>query len=75
MLCQFMNFSSNMIALDEIFDNLDSIACQNVINMLAKKLNDIESVFIITHHSDTLEIPYDRQMFIIKDEKGISRID
>ncbi len=75
MLCQFMNFSSNLIMLDEVFDGLDSIACQNVINMLAKKLNDIESVFIITHHADTLEIPYDKQLFVIKDNKGISRIE
>lgn len=74
MLTQFMNFSCNMIALDEVFDGLDSIGCQNVINMIAKRLSDIESVFIITHHASELDIPYDKQIFVIKDERGISEI-
>lgn len=74
MLTQFMNFSCNMIALDEVFDGLDSIGCQNVINMIAKRLSDIESVFIITHHASELDIPYDKQLFVVKDERGISEI-
>lgn len=74
MLCQFMNFSTNFIALDEIFDNLDQLGCQNVINMITKKLNDIETIFIITHHADSLDIPYDKEIFIIKDNMGVSKI-
>ena len=73
MLCQFMNFSSNIIALDEIFDALDPTSCQNVINMLYKKLNDIESVFIISHHRE-LDIPYDKIINVIKNEQGVSVI-
>lgn len=74
MLTQFMNFSANIIVLDEIFDNLDSTGCQNVINLISTRLNDIESVFIITHHSDSLDIPYDKQLFIVKNERGISEL-
>ena len=73
MLCQFMNFSANLIALDEIFDSLDITSCQNVINMLSKKLNDIESIFIISHHLE-LDIPYDKQIFVVKNERGVSTI-
>lgn len=73
MLCQFMNFSANLIALDEIFDALDITSCQNVINMLSKKLNDIESIFIISHHLE-LDIPYDKQIFVVKNERGVSTI-
>lgn len=73
MLCKFMDFSSNIICLDEIFDNLDYTGCQNVINMLTNKLNDIDSIFIITHHQE-LEIPYDKQIFVIKNDNGVSVI-
>ena len=74
MLCQFMNFSANLIALDEIFDSLDVTSCQNVINMLSKKLTDIESIFIISHHLE-LDIPYDKQIFVVKNERGVSTIN
>ena len=73
MLCKFLNFSCNILIVDEIFDNLDSIGCQRVINLISTKLHDISDVFIVTHRGD-LEIPYDSEIIIEKDEKGISRI-
>lgn len=73
MLCKFLNFSCNVLIVDEIFDNLDSIGCQRVINLISTKLHDISDVFIVTHRGD-LEIPYDSEIIIEKDEKGISRI-
>lgn len=73
MLCQFSNFSSNIIVLDEIFDNLDSTGCDKVLNLISKKLNDIESIFIVTHHSD-ISIPADSVITVVKNEQGISSI-
>ncbi len=73
MLSQFLNFSSNILVLDEIFDNLDDIGCQKVLNLISNKLNDIEGIYIITHHSD-ISIPSDRYLLIIKNNKGISRV-
>lgn len=73
MLSQYLNFSSNILVLDEIFDNLDSIGCQNVLNLISNKLTDIESVFIITHHTD-ISIPYDNELVVVKDESGNSRL-
>lgn len=73
MLCQFSNFSCNILCLDEIFDNIDAIGCEKVINLLSKKLSDVESMFIITHHSD-IPISADSTIFIVKDEKGISNL-
>lgn len=73
MLCQFMNFSANLIALDEIYDALDVTSSQNVTNMISKKLSDIETVFIISHHLE-LDIPYDKQIFVVKNERGVSTI-
>lgn len=73
MLCRFLNFSCNILIIDEIFDNLDFIGCQKVINLISTKLQDINNIFIVTHRGD-LEIPYDLEIIVEKDEKGISRI-
>lgn len=74
MMSEYLDFSCNIFILDEIFDNLDSIGCTKVLNLIANRLNDIESMFIISHHADELEIPYDCEMIIIKDENGISKV-
>jgi len=73
MLCKFLNFSSNIIVLDEIFDNLDSVGCQRVLNLISNKLSDITSIYIVTHHTD-VSIPYDHELIVIKDKNGISKI-
>ena len=73
MLSKFLNFSSNILVLDEIFDNLDSIGCQKVIDLISNKLIDVSSIFIVTHHSD-IQIPCDNEIVIVKDEKGISSV-
>ena len=73
MLCQFLDFRSNIIALDEIFDNMDIEGCDKIINLISKKLSDVSSVFIVTHHQD-LNIPNDNIITIIKQENGVSII-
>ena len=59
--------------MDEITDNLDSVGCQNVFNLISKKLKDVESVYIISHHID-LQFPIDYELTIEKGQDGISRI-
>ncbi len=73
MLCKFLNFSCNILSIDEAFDNLDDIGCEKVLNMISHRLNDISSVYIITHHSD-IELPVDDEIIVVKDSKGFSRI-
>lgn len=74
MLSQYLDFNSNILCLDEIFDNLDAKATTNVINLISNRLTDIESVFIISHHADELGIPSDTEMTIVKDINGISSL-
>ena len=74
MLCQHLNFSCNMLAMDEVFDGLDTIGCQKVLDLISKKLSDVESIFIITHHDFDLAIPSDGEIIVEKDNRGISRI-
>ena len=73
MLCHFSNFSSNILVLDEITDALDAAGCAKVIDVITKRLVDIESVFIITHRAE-LMIPADTTITICKDASGVSSI-
>ena len=74
MLCKYLGFSSNIIVLDEITDSLDSVGCQNIFNLISSELGDVESIYIISHHTDELNIPCDDTITIIKDNNKISRI-
>jgi len=74
MLSKYLNYSSNIIVLDEVTDYLDRISCEQIIKLIVNKLSDIESVFIISHHADELQLPVDSQITVIKDEDGISSV-
>jgi DNA repair exonuclease SbcCD ATPase subunit len=73
MMSQYLSFTSNILVLDEIFDSLDIMGTTNVLNLISKKLNDVESIFIISHN-ESLEIPYDDIIIVVKDEKGVSKL-
>lgn len=73
MLIDYIGFSSNILVLDEIFDNLDSVGCQRVLDFISKEVTDVVGVYIITHHTD-IDIPYDKQLLIQKDSEGVSKI-
>lgn len=71
MLCTYFNFSTNILVIDEITDNLDSNRAEKVFELLSKL--DLESIFVISHHED-YNIPFDRQIKVEKDKNNISRI-
>lgn len=73
MLCNYLNFSSNILVLDEITDSLDILGSQNILNLVSSELHDVEATYIISHHKD-FDIPWDDEVIITKDENKISRI-
>lgn len=73
MLCHLINFSSNILVCDEIFDALDITGCQKVLDLISSDLEDISSVFIVTHR-DNLCIPCDNEITVIKDADKISHV-
>ena len=73
LLSSQLNVHSNILVVDEIFDNLDASGCQGVLNLISN-INDIESVFIISHHTQDLQISYDTTIEVTKSENGISTI-
>ena len=73
-LCNFLRFSTNIIVLDEVFDNLDVVGCQQVIDLMTNELKDVSSVYIVTHHASDLSIPYDNEIVVVKNTAGISEL-
>lgn len=73
MLCRLMNFSSNILVCDEIFDALDITGCQKIIDLISTNIEDVSSVFIVTHR-DNLCIPCDNQITVVKDVNKISHV-
>lgn len=72
MLCNHLGFTSNILVLDEVFDGLDMIGCQRVLDVISS-LSDIKNIFIVTHRKD-LSIPTDKEIIVVKSSSGISEI-
>lgn len=75
MLSQFSSFSSNILCLDEITDGVDDVGVRSIFNCISSKMQNLESVFIITHKSDVAAIPVDSILTVIKNECGVSSIE
>ena len=50
MLSKYLNFSSNILVLDELTDNIDYLGAEKLFNIITSKLTDVESIYIISHH-------------------------
>lgn len=67
-------FTCNFLVLDEAFDNLDAQGTSSLVNLVTSEFSDVESVFIVTHHSQ-ISIPYDKEICIVKNTSGISSVE
>lgn len=74
MLITYLDLNANILVLDEITDFLDKKSCKAVMSLLENTLQTVESVFIISHHDETLEIPIDHKITIVKSTQGISEL-
>lgn len=74
LLNSYLNLSANILVLDEVTDFLDKKSCQAVMQLLEKELKTVESVFVISHHVEELEIPVDSEIKVVKNEFGISEL-
>lgn len=74
LLNSYLGLSANILVLDEITDFLDKKSCAAVMQLLEKELNTTESVFIISHHVEELELPVDSEIHVVKNENGISEL-
>lgn len=74
LLITYLNASSNVLVLDEVTDFLDKTSCDAVMRLIETQMRSVESVFIVSHHAEELNIPIDSELRVIKGEDGISRI-
>lgn len=74
MLITYLGAGSNILVLDEITDFLDKKSCDAIMKLIEKELNTVESVFIVSHHTEELGLPIDSELKIVKNEDGISEI-
>ena len=63
----------DLLILDEILDNLDDVGSNKIIDLLSSELNDVSSVFVISHRND-FTIPCDNEINVIKGADKISII-
>lgn len=66
-------FYCNLLVLDEVLDNLDSLGIESVLNLLEYKSPDINSMLVISHKDD-INIANDSKIVVVKGEDQISRI-
>jgi len=72
-LSKQLDIRSNLLVCDEIFDNMDLIGCNKIIDLISS-LSDIDSIFIISHHTQDLELTRDNSLVVEKSENGISHL-
>lgn len=73
MLRTYLDFSSNILVLDEITDSLDIVGASQLLNLITTKVTDVEAIYIISHHTD-FELPIDDEILIVKESDSFSRI-
>lgn len=74
LLQKYLNINSNILVLDEVTDFLDKASCRAIIDLITKELKEVESVFIISHHIEELELPIDTELHVLKNSEGVSAI-
>lgn len=74
LLINYFGMSSNLLALDEVTDYLDKTSCDNIMKLIQSELMNVESVYIISHRQNELNLPIDSYLNIVKDSAGISSV-
>lgn len=65
------NMSTNFVVYDEVFDALDAIGSENVVDLLRERLNTVGSIFVITH-SESLKPLFENIITVTKTSQGDS---
>lgn len=73
MLSKYLNFSSNILVLDEVTDFLDNQGIEAILTLITNNLKDTPAIYFITHHDD-LMFPYDGEIKVIKNNNISSLI-
>jgi len=64
---------TNFIAYDEVFDGLDSVGIDRLMNLLKERVKEVPSIFVVSHNKDLKELF--ETSITIKKKRGISNIE
>jgi DNA repair exonuclease SbcCD ATPase subunit len=67
-----LGMTSNLIVLDEIYDNLDDTAI-SVVSEMISNIPDIDSMFVISHMKN-VDIKYDSVLQVVKGKDRITAV-
>lgn len=66
---------SNVLIYDELFESLDGVGSERVVELLRERLgNTVTSIFVVTHN-ETLKPLFGNTITVIKESDGVSRIE
>lgn len=74
LLSKQLNVHSNILVMDEVLDFLDEKGADAVLRLIQNCTTDVESIFMISHRVEKLNISYDTILEVIKDSNNVSSI-
>lgn len=72
MLKNTLGFMSNILILDEVFENIDESGVKNIIELI-NSFSETSSIFVISHSH--IEMPHDRVITVIKNLDRTSSVE
>ena len=72
-LIGYLYLSKQNKRLDEILKFCDGTAELNIIDLIVKELDTLDSIYMISHRE--IPIGYDNQLLVVKDSKGLSKLE
>lgn len=74
LLSNQLNVHSNILVMDEVLDFLDEKGADAILRLIQNYTTDVESIFMISHRVEKLNISYDTILEVIKDSNNVSSI-
>ena len=74
LLSKQLNVHSNILVMDEVLDFLDEKGADAILRLIQNYTTDVESIFMISHRVEKLNISYDTILEVIKDSNNVSSI-
>lgn len=65
--------STNIVIYDEVFDALDSVGAENVVELLKERLDTVDSIFVVTHN-EHLKPLFEQVITVVKYDKWKSKV-
>lgn len=72
MLKNTLGFMSNILILDEVFENIDESGVKNIVELI-NSFSETSSIFVISHSH--IEMPYDKVITVVKSLGNTSSVE